>query len=115
MHLVMKSRGGIWCRIFSIRKVFALCRINRTAAERLSRKTLVKVFSQQELTRFRIAHKNSLLVVRLGVLDVGHQVSIARSCFFCEIAAESVNKIVCVNWIAVGPATVCPQVESELG
>src|SRR5215510_11423849 len=112
---MMESGVGIGSRLFRIGRVFAFCRIDRAAAERFWWRTLVEVFREQELTGFWIAHEDTGCVVSLCVLYIRRHVGIARGRLFRECASETVNKIVGVDRIAVGPATGSSQMESELG
>ena len=102
-------------RLVWIGKIFAFCRIDGAAAEWFRRRVLVEIFGQKKLTRFGIAHENALLIVGLRILEIRHQVGIARGRLFGEIAAETVNKIICVDRIAVGPASRVAQMKSKLG
>src|SRR5215203_2852346 len=111
MHPLVESRIGIGLRLVSIGKVFSLDGINGTTANRFRRKTLIKVFGEQELPVVWIAYKYLLFVIGLRVFQIQSQGGIARGCLFSECAPKSINKIISVDWIAVGPTAILPQVK----
>src|SRR6185503_1634603 len=115
VHQLMESSVWIGLRFFSRRRVFTLRRIDGAATEWHGREFIVKVLREEELARLRVAHKNLLLVKRLRVFYVHWKISVTRSSFFSQRAPETVNEVVRIDRIAVGPATVVSQVKSEFG
>src|SRR5256714_15276969 len=96
-------------------RVFTFGAVNCTAADWFRRKTVVEIFSQEKLARSWIAHEDRLFVVSLSVLQSVTQVSVTRRSLFCERAAKTVDEVVCVNRIAVGPTAIVAQVKCEFG
>src|SRR5689334_14370827 len=112
---MVKSGIRIRRRLLCIGKILALCRIERAATKWFGWRVWIEVFSEQKLTRLWIAHEHALFVVGLPVFQIERHRSVLRSRLFFERASETVNKVVRVDRIAVGPATGVAQVESELG
>src|SRR2546423_4533433 len=89
-----------------IGRVFTFGAVNCTAADRFRRKTVVEIFSQEKLARSWIAHEDRLFVVSLSILQSVTQVSVTRRSLFCERTAKTVDEVVCVDRIPVGPTAI---------
>ena len=114
MQLLMERCVVIGGRLVRVWKIFVFSRIDWTAAEWLSGKTVVKISGNQELSCLRIAHKDALLVIGLSVPQIISKVRVARGGIFIKRTPETVNKVVRVDRIAVGPASILTQVKDEL-
>src|SRR6266498_5128802 len=87
-------------------------------AERLRLSSTVsilgEVFFQQKLISLRSLDENRPGVKSPRIFYVNSQIRVARRSFRRQATTKAVNKIICVDGIAVGPACILSQVEDEL-
>ena len=79
-------------------------------------KIVVEVLGQKKLTRLRIAHKDRVVRYKPArTLCTSAREALREAVSFAKRAPETVNEIVGIDRIAVGPTAVAAQVKSEFG
>src|SRR6476659_5704153 len=101
---------GVWfLRIVCGCRIFTLRLIDGTAADGLLN-FIVEIFREQKIAGRGITHEDSAFVERLRVLNVVAHVSVPRGYLRRQHAAKTVDEVVGVDRIAVGPAAVMTQI-----